>query len=319
MQHFLASRQCVDIPVKHLFVEYKFWISKANPFPNVREELATLARQGADFRRLISPGRDDTLYPLMRFMDAFEIRTAYPLLLSLLDQRMADKMLIEISSILESYLLRRSVCGLDTKNYNRIFLQITKAFRTNGATPEKLRDVLIAFTGKSTEWPTDEEFSEAWLSRHAYRTLNNPRIVHILSRLNEAMFSAKQELIHISNPLTVEHLMPQNWVGQWPLPDGSHGMTKVEIWEAEEDDPRRASTLRRDAAIHTFGNLTIVTQPLNSSVSNGPWSAKRPELLRSSLLPINADLSRHETWDESSIERRGRELLSLALQIWPRQ
>ena len=33
MQHFLASRQTVDIPIKHLFVEYKFWIDRQRPFP----------------------------------------------------------------------------------------------------------------------------------------------------------------------------------------------------------------------------------------------------------------------------------------------
>ena len=28
MQHFLSSRQGVDIPIMHLFVEYKFWIER---------------------------------------------------------------------------------------------------------------------------------------------------------------------------------------------------------------------------------------------------------------------------------------------------
>jgi hypothetical protein len=57
MQHFLASRLLVDIPVKHLFVEYKYWIERQQPFKNVSEELATLARQGNHFRRLIEPKR----------------------------------------------------------------------------------------------------------------------------------------------------------------------------------------------------------------------------------------------------------------------
>ena len=40
MQHFLASKQGVDIPIKHLFVEYKYWIDHERPFGTVTEELA---------------------------------------------------------------------------------------------------------------------------------------------------------------------------------------------------------------------------------------------------------------------------------------
>lgn len=318
MQHFLSSRQCVDIPVKHLFVEYKFWISKENPFDTVREELATLAKQGTDFRRLIAPEKTDLLYPLMKFMDAFEIRTAYPLLLSLLDQKISDEALSEIATILESYLLRRAVCDLDTKNYNRIFLQLTKSLRSYGPTPKKLRDELLAFSGKSTAWPTDDEFSNAWLTTNAYSILNNPRIVHILSRISAAMLTGKQESLQIESALTVEHLMPQHWIPHWPLQDGSTGMNDSELLSAYDDDPRKVATETRTRAIQTFGNLTIITQPLNSAVSNGPWNEKQPALLQYSLLPINSVLASCEVWDESAILNRSRALLALALKIWPR-
>ena len=53
MQHFLTSRQMVDIPIKHLFVEYRFWIERARPFESVAAELAVLAEQRQDFRRLV--------------------------------------------------------------------------------------------------------------------------------------------------------------------------------------------------------------------------------------------------------------------------
>jgi len=31
LQHFLASRQTYDIPIKHLYVEYKYWIEQKEP------------------------------------------------------------------------------------------------------------------------------------------------------------------------------------------------------------------------------------------------------------------------------------------------
>jgi hypothetical protein len=68
--------------------------------------------------------------------------------------------------------------------------------------------------------------------------------------------------------------------------------------------------------MQTFGNLTIVVQPLNSAISNSGWAVKKPELLKS-LLPLNQQLHSVEKWDEDAIVRRGKELFERALQLWP--
>jgi len=319
MQHFLSSRQTVDIPIKHLFVEYKFWIERQRPFSTVQDELATLSQQGADFRRIIEPKKDDTIYSIAIFLDAFDIRTSYPLLLMLLDTKIDETQWKAVSSILESYLLRRAVCGLTTKNYNRIFLALTRNLRRDGVTPQNLTKQLSEQTGDSTEWPTDQSFKEAWTTKHAYQNLNNSKIIHILKRLNDTYSGDKTERIIIDGQLTVEHILPQNWIEHWPLPDGSKGQTLNELFVADDKDPRAAATRRRNAALQTLGNLTILTQSLNSSVSNSAWPTKKPELLRYSLLPINQQLQDMAIWNETAIKNRSEELFSRALKLWPRQ
>jgi hypothetical protein len=77
------------------------------------------------------------------------------------------------------------------------------------------------------------------------------------------------------------------------------GITLADAAKVKGDDPRLTASALRNAALQTFGNLTILTQELNSSVSNGPWHAKRPEFLQCSLLPINQDLHESNSWDES--------------------
>lgn len=318
MQHFLASRQTRDIPIKHLFVEYKYWIEKVRPFSTVRDELATLARQGEDFRRIIAPAKDDLLYPLANFLEVFDVRTSYPLLLAVLDAKLPDQEVCAISKILESYLLRRAVCGLTTKNYNRVFLQLTRALGRS-PTVAIVQESLSELTGESAVWPNDEMFRTAWMETHAYQTLNNPKIVHILRRLSDAYLGAKSELLSIDGPLTVEHLLPQTWMEHWPLQDGSKGMSAKELWEAEPGDARAEATRRRNAMLQTLGNLTIITQPLNASVSNSEWKIKKTELLKFALLPITQQLHAVEVWDETAIENRGKELFRQALAIWPKQ
>lgn len=317
IQHFLASRQTMDIPIKHLFVEYKFWIEKEKPFATVSNEIATLARQGDDFRRIIEPKKDDVLYSLATFLNGFDISTAYPLLLCLLDAGIDDAQWEAISVILESYLLRRAVCDLTTKNYNRIFLTLTRSLRRDGPSPANIQKYLSDLTGESTEWPTDEVFLNAWQSKHAYQILQNPKIVHVFRRLNDTYLDSKSEQISIHSPLTVEHILPQNWLEHWPLPDGSNGLKFSELRESQPGDPRAEATKRRNMMLQTFGNLTILTQALNSSVSNSGWKNKKPALLTASLLPINQQLHAIESWDETAIEERSKALFARAIKIWP--
>ena len=294
------------------------WIKTDRPFATVEEELKTLARQAANFRRLLEPKKGDVLFALATFLGRFDVSTAYPLLLHFFDVGLTDEAWKRVSTGLESYLLRRAVCGLTTKNYNRVFLELTRFLRAEGATPEKVEQFLGELTGETREWPSDDAFRTSWIEQHAYTMLQNAKLVHILRSLSDTYLTAGSEHISIDTPLTVEHLMPQEWIEHWPLADGSAGMTEIELWDAPEADPRAAATRARKAAVQTMGNLTIVTQPLNSSVSNSAWSVKRPELLSVSLLSINQQLHSYDFWNESTIAERSKALFQKALRLWPR-
>lgn len=316
MQHFLTSHQMREIPIKNLFVEYKYWIEKERPFSTIRDELETIARQGDDFRRIISPEKDYFLFPLATFLNHYDVSTAYPLLLFLLEAGLPVEEWDEISTILESYLVRRAVCGLTAKNYNRNFLALLRYLDRESPTAENIRSYLSGLHGDSGEWPRDQLFRDAWEGRHVYQTLNNPKVVHIFRRLNETYLNSKFEHISIHDPLTVEHILPQNWIEHWLLPDGSRGLDWWESLSAETEDKIAQASIHRDRLLQTFGNLTIITQPLNSAASNSAWGVKKTEL-RSSLLPINQELHEYESWDEEAIQRRSGELFERAVQIWP--
>ncbi len=318
LQHFLTSKQAIDIPIKHLFVEYKAWIERQKPYANVEVELQAIARQGTHFRRITAPKKGDPLYPLAIFLETFDTSTAYPLLLHLLDSNLTDEQLREIAVTLESYVLRRAVCNLTPKNYNRIFLNLTRTLRKEGTIPVNITKQLVSLTGESSVWPADQDFATAWTTQHAYSILQNPKMIHVLRRLNQTYQTNKHETITLEGPLTVEHLLPQSWEEHWPLPDGSKGLTWLELTNATTDDPVAIATRERDRSLQTFGNLTVLTQPLNSSVSNSPWSKKRPAIMNASLLPINQQLHQANTWDENAISKRGDDLLKRAMTIWPR-
>lgn len=325
LQHYLASRLVRDIGAKHLFSEYKHWIEKGDeykkiPFTTVVEEVTTLARQRDFFRRLLEPESTDVLYPIATFLRRFDSSTAYPLLLHLGESNLTNEEWQTVSQVLESYIVRRAICGWTSKNYNRTFLVLTKIFRDKGFSVERLRDYLAGLTGDSAEWPTDAAFADAWENNAAYWTISpKQRLVWVLLRLNDSLLTKKNETVVVqNNTLTIEHLMPQSWIANWPLADGQPGLTGEALENADATSSQAKATHQRTKLVQTMGNLTLITQPLNSAVSNGPWSEKRPDLLAFSLLPINQRLYDVAVWDEQAILTRSRALFKQALQLWPR-
>jgi Protein of unknown function (DUF1524) len=75
---------------------------------------------------------------------------------------------------------------------------------------------------------------------------------------------------------------------------------------------------RRRKLLHTLGNLTLLTGPLNSSISNGPFADKRPQIAANSALRLNARFQDHSivSWSEEDVVRRANDLFDVATSIW---
>jgi hypothetical protein len=317
MQHFLASRQGRDIRLSTSSSSTGTGSTTSGPSPRFakssRPSLGSATTSGAwSSRRQVT---SSTRSSPSSTSSTCEQRTHFSCTSSCpgLRTRSGGRS----GAILESYLLRRAVCAYTTKNYNRVFLQLTKSLQGGEVTAARVGAALAGNRGESAEWPTDEAFREAWMARHAYQTLQHSKLLHVLKRLNETYLSTKNETVLVTGELSVEHIMPQAWQAHWPLPDGSSGLTQQELWGAAPDDPRVTATRRRSQLLQTIGNLTILTQRLNASLSNAGWAEKKPALLSHSLLPINQSLHAHATWDEASIEARGGDLFERARKVWP--
>ena len=102
--------------------------------------------------------------------------------------------------------------------------------------------------------------------------------------------------------LTIEHVMPQQWHTNWPINESAAD---------EEID-------RREVLIHTVGNLTLVTQKLNPSLSNSAWAAKKPALIEHSVLNLKNDIVLEDDWQEEQILSRSQRLAEIACEVWPR-
>ncbi len=229
-----------------------------------------------------------------------------PVLLTVLSK--PDDARFDALRALESFLVRRMVCRATTKDYNRLALDLVQAL--NGCEAEDTGGVVVGFlSGQKADsrlWPSDEDVEVALSTLPLYRLLTRGRLRLILEGVEE-QFRKKSlaEESEVPKNLTIEHVLPQSWDEHWPLPA-----------ICDEREARQ----ERNVLLHTIGNLTLVTQHLNSVASNAPWMCKRATLEEHSVLFLNRFLlteSKDLMWDEQIIKARSQRISKLVCEMWP--
>jgi hypothetical protein len=301
LQHYLTLRTGDVVAVGHLYTAFRMWANGLNDNASAHlQELQRYAGVYRGFDHLPSESHEALFFERLAAMDT---TTAYPFLLELFAGYRDDRGVIPtILADLDSFLVRRVVCQLTTAGYNRFFVELLGVLRAaDGAPAARVRNYLLSSEAESNRWPRDAEFRDAWLDGPLYRVLVRQRVRMLLEALERHLRTGKVEKIHFGEKLTIEHLLPQDWRKHWPLPGNL---------TAEEAE------VRRQRALHTMGNLTLLTKVLNPAVSNGSWERKREEILVHSALNLNRQLP--ASWNELAIRQRGEALFERAKQIWPR-
>ncbi len=315
--HYTVLRRSQETKVAHIFQGFKEWWQTMPR--NIDGELAKVVQASQYFRELITPERDGYLAEFSRLIKALDVSTLTPVYLALRER--LDKESPELKQALgdlASFITRRAVCGFTTKNYNKIFLRLLSEITVSTNIAATVRTHLLKLGGDSQRWPTDDDFRDAWMDRKVYEEMRTAKVCAILRALERFSRTPMQEtqVVQLQEALTVEHVLPQSWQasGHYPL-------------DGVEDAAVRLNRLR---LIQTFGNLTLLTQPLNSSVSNGPFlnyekdgeslPGKRTGFL-GSLLVMNSYFQNSviTQWGDAEISARGACLFEQAKTLWPRQ
>ncbi|CDZ41637.1 RloF [Neorhizobium galegae bv. officinalis] len=301
------------VSVENLFESYRRWILNERPFATVTAELESISATAAVEKRLFDQSPGDPIGDFGRFADAFDVSTAMPLVIYMATEPTIGDDLNPALQVLESFILRRDICGLPTKAYNRFFIGIIDRLRsTDGDKVVALAEYLSSRLSDNDRWPTDTEWQRSWLGRGQYKGPRQARLRYIFEAIELAKRSALNEDITIKSSLTIEHIMPQRWQDNWPIPGFEHLDDAAKGLDIDFVN-RRAE---RDAIIDRLGNLTLLTQSLNSSVSNGPYSVKMPAVRSHSSLALNRELHSYDDWNEKTVAIRGSALFNTALKIW---
>jgi len=302
LQHYLTLRRGDEVEVGHLYSAFRD--SVRNGATGAKQQLEDLQAYAGVYRTFSTFKADSRRGRFFTRLDLMDVGTAYPFLLELF-KRFGDETetVDEALLWLESWLVRRMVCQLNTRGYNQLFIGLLKTLKGPApALPRRVQDFLSSSDAESSRWPPDKEFKRAWCDTPVYYDLVRQRVRMLLEALELHLRSAKTEKVSLEETLTIEHIMPQQWAKHWPFSEGGNSA------KAEEE---------RQRLVHTMGNLTLLNKKLNPAISNGPWRAKRPELRKHSVLKLNVEVVDHDEWDEDTIGERSATLFEMAKRIWP--
>ncbi len=309
LMHWLTMRLVDVVPATELFNTFRLAVLDSDDFSDAGQLVRVLCDDAGVMRAFEEA---DVQSDIGRFFDrlaALDTTTVIPIVLWLYTKPQIDEGQRQRAlAALESWLVRRMLCGLTTKNYNRLAVDLLRALETASApADEALVRVMDEWDQPSNRWPRDNEVRQVMTTRGMYGWIAQKRLAMVLSAVErQRRASTKTEgLINPNDKLSIEHVMPQSWRNHWPAPTDASG------------DETEAAATAREALLHTIGNLTLVTPGMNSALSDSAWSAKRTALPQHSLLLLNAEIAGKEVWDDEAIRARSAQLTDEIIAIWP--
>lgn len=313
LAHVLGAEQGAVIALGELFSEYKAFVAKS-AFPNIAIELQALIKYARTYQTLVEPTDDSALSRLARRLNVFDVSTAYPLVLTIAISDARQEVKDRLYDLIASYVIRRGLCYMTAKKYNYVFIEIAASLTRNGVSEQSFFDAFDSRSGNETsKFPSDEDVAAAIRARPQYNWMPKNRIKLILEELE---FAARDKFNvdgALKSDLSIEHVMPQTWMPEWPLLDGRYA--PADLMTGVDEDMRR-QIIARGALIHTLPNLTLLTPPGNSSAGNASFATKRARLT-DSLLKMNIAIAQEGDWNEDMIANRAEAMTALALKLWP--
>ena len=231
-----------------------------------------------------------------------DVGTALPFIVYVVKNCSDENEQNRIFSLLESYIVRRIICNKKSGNYSDLFIEtmIGRRMLTYDAISAYLR---TKKPNESLHMPYNIEVEDAFKGN---TKLNDTKAKSILYLLESGIRHDEQTVLRPLADYSLEHLMPQKWEKHWPMPTGLSELQQINFRSM------------RNQAVKVLGNMGIITQGLNTKVSNNSWMKKLDKGLKEKaegILTLKSAIS-HENWDEEKILERAEWLATKANEVW---
>lgn len=277
---------------------YQFICSELNNSQKVESYLKALVTYAEYYKKFIDPKLEENNKISHYFHDFLMLNNSviYPFLLGCyylydIEKKLTEEDFITILSRIESFLVRRYICNIQTRGLNGIFAGLLKKILERLPEDFESAAFLKTFTTLliQKEYPSDSQFKEQFIRHPIYH--KGQHYARFLLQMIERQKHANKEINILNNALTIEHVMPQ---------------TRNDAWEISE-------TMHSEW-VHTIGNLTLTGY--NSELSNKAFSEKL-KIYKESKLGLNQYFAGVQTWGIAEIQERAEHLLEIVEELLP--
>ncbi len=300
---YLAIKTYTLVPKNGVYRHFVDWVE------NHRKETSVLLNELLDYAKIyyaINGAEINSLDKALRqpISDFRRIKSDLPVSIIMEFYRLFKTACIEAVDLgqliqaINIYLIRRSICDMDSQNISKLFPTILRRVleKCNGDYADVVAVLNQEMVGNNANtsgsyMPTDTQMFDILFNANVYK---RPALRIILDRLELTDNPAPVDL----SQLSIEHLMPQTPTEEW-------------LEELEVDEETYMANL------HRLGNLTLAAKPDNSKMSNQLWDYKNDVLKSTAHLKMNMELLRVSKWTLKCIDERTKELIERICEVFP--
>lgn len=279
-----------------IFQAYKRFSQR---FSSIDEEIKALGRYVDIYRCLDFPWQNNNPCPGINYgifhHDKWQNRDFYPILFVISDSKVSVEEKQKMIKLLESYVIRRGICGLSAQAYNKNVARFCKELGDH-ITYDSFNTVLKSAQADTIVFPDDERVEKEAIYVSFYKS---PFRMYVFEWLEKSMQDRSERGEFNGHDLSIDHILPQAWDIQ-------------DRWKAMVQE--RVEVVQR--YINTIGNLTLMSQERNVKKSNRTWEHIK-SLLLDSPIKLNRELADKEKWDVEEIMARSKRLARRICEIWP--
>ena len=318
ISHVVVAETGREVSVGKIAVEYQHYV-RDRSFPTVAEELNILIGHSETYRAIEQEIAHTSFTKFVHFLRIWDIFTFHPLILWVESQSFDDENKTKFYEICESYIVRREICDLSIKNYNRVVAGIIRNGKSTSDLVSPAIQYLSKLDGEASRIPKDGEFENSFVHSCSLSPGREKRIEYILLQIENSKRTNYNKTTIQSNNLVVDNIMPRRWSEYWHLPNGSFAPCDF-TWQAKQPGRTLSNETRelmeaRERAIDSMGNLTLLTSLLDQNVKNIDWYRKKLYYEKSELV-LNHELAKLDEWNEVTIRKRAEDLAKVATGIW---
>jgi uncharacterized protein with ParB-like and HNH nuclease domain len=314
MYQKIRDKSPVKFIRRYMLANYKGKFSESNLYKHVRSRLENnipdqylqfakkLNVSSSIYKKIFESSFDDyKINKKLNELKIVEVSPSFTLLIKIMPLYEENKILknniLKILEMIEAFHIRWGICGQSTGRLDQIYNEICDGLKQKN--PEEYSDYI---EGKLSRYVKENVDDEIFMRNFASRNFKfgEKRTKYILWKLS----NPAGELILDINEIETEHIMPQALSEQW-----------INDLQKQTGQDKNQIMILHEEMLNHIGNLTIIKQSWNRSMSNRVFEQKKNDYNKSEI-PITKGLKDKKEWIFDDIERRSKYFSDEAVKIW---